>query len=48
MSAARPFDALNTARFEDGAFIHIPDGAIVEQPLQVMFVSTGEATESRR
>ena len=38
----RPFDALNTARFEGGAFIHIPDGTVVEQPLQVMFVSTGE------
>jgi Fe-S cluster assembly protein SufD len=41
-TGVRAFDALNTARFEDGAFIHIADGTIVEQPLQVMFVSTGE------
>jgi Fe-S cluster assembly protein SufD len=40
----RAFDALNTARLEDGAFVHIPDGAIVNEPLQVMFVSTGEST----
>ncbi len=40
---ARPFDALNTARFEDGACIHIPDETIVAAPLQVMFVSTGES-----
>jgi Fe-S cluster assembly protein SufD len=39
---ARAFDALNTARLDDGAFVHIPDGAIVTEPLQVMFVSTGE------
>jgi Fe-S cluster assembly protein SufD len=39
---ARPFDALNTAGFEGGAFIYVPDGTVVEQPLQVMFVSTGE------
>jgi Fe-S cluster assembly protein SufD len=39
----RAFDALNTARLEDGAFVHIPDGAMVTEPLQVMFVSTGES-----
>ena len=39
---ARAFDALNTARLDDGAFVHIPDGAIVTEPLQVMFVSSGE------
>ena len=39
---ARAFDALNTARLDDGAFVHIPDGAVVTEPLQVMFVSSGE------
>jgi Fe-S cluster assembly protein SufD len=39
----RAFDALNTARLDDGAFVHIPDGAAVAAPLQVMFVSTGES-----
>jgi Fe-S cluster assembly protein SufD len=38
----RAFDALNTARFEGGAIIHVADGTVLEQPLQVMFVSTGE------
>jgi Fe-S cluster assembly protein SufD len=36
----RPFEALNTAHVSDGAYIHIPDGTIVERPLQVLFVST--------
>jgi Fe-S cluster assembly protein SufD len=36
----RPFDALNTARLDDGAFVYVPDGTILEQPLQVMFVTT--------
>ena len=41
----RAFDALNTARLEDGAFVHIADGTIVEEPLQVLFVSTAEGAE---
>lgn len=41
---ARAFDALNTARLEDGAYIHIPDGVVLEEPFQVMFVSTGNAS----
>ena len=44
--AMRPFDALNTARLDDGVFLHIGDGAIIDHPLQVMFVSTGEAAGS--
>ena len=38
---SRPFDALNTARLDDGAYVHIPEGVVLEHPLQVMFVSTG-------
>jgi len=38
----RAFDALNTARLQDGAFIHVPDGVILPDPLQVMFVSTAD------
>jgi Fe-S cluster assembly protein SufD len=38
---ARAFDALNTARIDDGAFVYVPDGTIVEGPLQVMFVTAG-------
>ena len=37
----RAFDALNTAAIDDGAFVYVPDGVVLEQPLQVMFVSTG-------
>ena len=39
---SRPFAALNTAHLDDGAYVYIPDGAILEEPLQVMFVSTGD------
>ena len=41
--ASRGFSALNTAFMNDGAFVHIPDGAVLEAPLQVLFVSTGGA-----
>jgi Fe-S cluster assembly protein SufD len=43
---SRAFAALNTAFAEDGAYVHVPDGVIVEQPLQVMFVSTGGSSDS--
>jgi Fe-S cluster assembly protein SufD len=39
----RAFDALNTSRLEDGAYIYVTEGAIVDRPIQVMFVSTGES-----
>lgn len=35
------FVALNTAFFEDGAFIEIPRGAVLEQPLHILQVSHG-------
>jgi Fe-S cluster assembly protein SufD len=37
--SARSFAALNTAYIEDGAFVHLPDGVVLEQPLQILFVS---------
>ena len=42
------FVALNTAFIEDGAFVCIPDGVIVEDPIRLLFVSTanGEASIS--
>jgi Fe-S cluster assembly protein SufD len=42
------FVALNTAFIEDGAFVSIPSGKIVEEPIHLFFVSTaaGEATVS--
>jgi Fe-S cluster assembly protein SufD len=33
------FSALNTALMEDGAFIQIPRGTVVEQPIHVLYVS---------
>jgi Fe-S cluster assembly protein SufD len=36
----RPFAALNTALFEDGALISVADNTIVEQAIQVVFLST--------
>jgi Fe-S cluster assembly protein SufD len=39
----RAFVALNTALASDGAFVYIPDGVILEQPLQIVFVTAGEA-----
>ena len=35
--------ALNTAFFTDGALVEIPERAIVERPIHIVWVSTGEA-----
>ena len=34
------FTALNTAFFQDGAFIYVPSGRILEEPVHLLFVST--------
>ncbi len=36
----QPFTALNTAFFQDGAFIRIPDGLRLEMPIHLLFAST--------
>jgi Fe-S cluster assembly protein SufD len=36
------FVALNTAFIEDGALVLIPKGAVVEEPIYLIFVSTGQ------
>jgi Fe-S cluster assembly protein SufD len=38
---ANSFVALNTAFFQDGAFIYVPAGQAVAEPVQLIFVSTG-------
>ena len=38
-----PFTALNTAFLKHGAFLHIPDGALVEEPIQILFAFTARA-----
>lgn len=39
-----PFAALNTAFFQDGAFVHLPKGKVLETPIHVLFVSTTKET----
>ncbi|MBI1357302.1 MAG: Fe-S cluster assembly protein SufD [Acidobacteria bacterium] len=39
----RALTALNTAFFEDGAFIRVAEKAVIAEPLQVVFVATGDA-----
>ena len=34
------FTQLNTALFEDGVFLHLPKGVVVDQPIEVVFVTT--------
>ena len=44
----RSFVALNTAFVQDGAFVYLPDGAVLETPIELLFVSAanGAATIS--
>jgi Fe-S cluster assembly protein SufD len=35
------FCALNTAFIEDGAFVHVPRGTVVEEPIYLLFVTVG-------
>jgi Fe-S cluster assembly protein SufD len=37
-----PFSALNTAFLEDGAYVHIEKGIVLESPIHLLFVSTSE------
>ena len=41
----QPFVALNTAFVNDGAFVEIPAGLVVEQPIHLLFVTTTEGAE---
>ena len=45
------FAALNTAFFQDGAFIHVPAGLAVNEPIRLLFIATvndtGAATHPR-
>jgi Fe-S cluster assembly protein SufD len=36
------FTALNTASFEDGAFVSVAAGAVVEQPVQILYLAASE------
>jgi Fe-S cluster assembly protein SufD len=37
----RGFPALNTAMAVDGAYLYIPDGVVLQQPIHLLFVTTG-------
>jgi len=41
MDDSLAFTALNMAFFQDGAFIYVPAGAVIAQPVQLIFASTG-------
>jgi Fe-S cluster assembly protein SufD len=41
--AGRPFAALNAAFLDDGAWIDLPAGAVLERPLHLLFVAGGGA-----
>ena len=41
-----PFNALNTAFLEDGAYVHVPRGTALERPIHLLFVSTAGAEQS--
>jgi Fe-S cluster assembly protein SufD len=38
------FAALNSAFICDGAFVHVPRGVIVERPIHLIFISTGNSS----
>ena len=38
------FAALNSAFIRDGAFIHVPRGVVVERPIHLLFISTGNSS----
>ncbi len=40
---ASAFTALNTAFLSDGAFVRVPRGAVVTEPIHLLFVATGGA-----
>ena len=43
-SETSAFTALNTAFFEDAAVVRIDKGAVIEAPINIVFVSTGSST----
>ncbi len=43
----QPFTALNTAFLEDGAFLHVPKGTRIEEPLYVLYVGTEKSVYPR-
>jgi Fe-S cluster assembly protein SufD len=42
----QPFVALNTAFFADGAYLELPRGVVLEQPIELLFLATGAGAGS--
>jgi Fe-S cluster assembly protein SufD len=38
----RPFSALNTAFVNEGAFVHVPAKAMIAEPIQLLFLASGD------
>jgi Fe-S cluster assembly protein SufD len=47
-SCENPFVALNTANFEDGAFLHVAANTVVEEPLWIDFTAVPDRTTHPR
>ena len=43
---SRAFVALNTALAGDGAYLYIPDGTVLEQPIEILYVAAGDSSAS--
>ena len=41
---SRAFVALNTALATDGAYLYIPEGTVLEQPVEILFVTAGDSS----
>ncbi|MFQ5550250.1 MAG: Fe-S cluster assembly protein SufD [Gemmatimonadales bacterium] len=39
-SDSNPFTALSTAFIQDGPFVHVPEGIVVREPIELLFIST--------
>ena len=44
-AGVHPFAALNAALFEDGAFVFVPDGVALGDPIHIVFLSLGRGHE---
>lgn len=42
-----PFASLNTALLNEGVFLSVPDGVVIEKPIAFLFVSSGSSEEER-
>src|SRR5262245_8318976 len=41
---SRSFDALNTAFVQDGAFVHLPEGAVLDTPIHIIYVTGADGS----